>query len=139
MHLELPQEPHFTLGYAVRKLLNAQLNENSCLLEHLSAQQSTLSARAAKLTQQLERLGWRVLPPKGGLFLVAKPQNCEGLSQAQQIELADQAAKKMFEQLNVAINNATWTGLPGYCRFVLSCSQEAFDEAIRRLESIKQD
>ncbi len=139
LHLELPQEPHFTLGYAVRKLLNAQLNENSCLLEHLSAQQSTLSARAAKLTQQLERLGWRVLPPKGGLFLVAKPQNCEGLSQAQQIELADQAAKKMFEQLNVAINNATWTGLPGYCRFVLSCSQEAFDEAIRRLESIKQD
>ncbi len=135
LHLELPQKPHFTLSYAVRKLLNAQLNENSSLLEHLSTQQSLLSVRAAKLTQQLERLGWNVLTPKGGLFLVAKPSDCEGLSPAQQIELADQAAKTMFERLNLVINNATWTGLPGYCRFVLSCSQDAFDEAIRRLEN----
>lgn len=134
IHLELPQKPHFTLGYAVRKLLNAQLNQDLGLLEHLSNQQASLAQRATRLTYQLKRLGWQVLTPQGGLFLVAKPTSQKGLTTENQIEIADLAAKDLFDRLNIAINNATWTGLPGYCRFVLSCSQQAFDEAISRLE-----
>ena len=134
LQLELPQKPHFTLGYAVRKLLNAQLNHDSSLLAHLARQREILSARAKNLSGHLSRLGWQVLPPQGGLFLVAKPKLENGLTDAQKIVSADHAATKLFEDLDIAINNATWTGLPGYCRFVLSCSQLVFDEAIARLK-----
>jgi len=42
----------------------------------------------------------------------------------------------LFEQQNLAVNNSTWTGLPGYCRFVLSVSEQSFNEALLRLQML---
>ncbi len=67
---ELAHSPHFTLGYAVRKLIESQLNGNQSLLTHLKEQRRTLSKRATILARTLNSNGWSVIKPSGGLFLV---------------------------------------------------------------------
>lgn len=134
---EISRQPHFTLGYATRTLFEAHNQRQSKLLEHLDQQRQVLNERACQLSALLTRKGWQVLMPKGGLFLVAKPQkyiNEHGLSD---LRGADKAAQKLFEQCNVAVNNATWTGLPGYCRFVLSVKATDFADALLRLETFE--
>jgi methionine S-methyltransferase len=137
LQLELPQKPHFTLCYSVRKLINAQLAEGTELVEHLSKQRAILADRASMLSQQLESLGWQVIRPQGGLFLVAKPSEQNKPNNSSIVEYADQAAGQLFNEQDIVINNATWTGLPGYCRFVLSGSEADFLEAVKRLEGIE--
>ncbi len=136
LELELPHRPHFTLRYAVRKLINAQLGQHSGLLNHLQNQRDILADRARRLSEQLIRLGWQVIEPQGGLFMVAKPAMAEGLSDTDKVAVADEVATKLFDEHGIAINNATWTGLPGYCRFVLSCSESVFEEALNRLGKV---
>jgi methionine S-methyltransferase len=130
---ELSHSPHFTLGYAVRKLIDAQLNKNMSLSIHLRKQRSELSRRAIALEEILTKNGWKVIKPHGGLFLVAKPQRFIEDNQLLDEVGGDQITEKLFKDKNLVINNSTWTGLPGYCRFVLSCSDEEFNQALERL------
>lgn len=132
---ELPHQPHFTLSYAVTKLINLQRNRDQELTQHLQQQSQVLAARATQLTQVLKVKGWHVIKPQGGLFLVAKPQRYIEQNQLGLFEAGDQISEKLFEQQNIAINNSTWTGLPGYCRFVLSCSEKDFELALERLQN----
>jgi methionine S-methyltransferase len=142
---DLGQTPHFTLSYALRQLFEAQLNQQTDLIQHLAAQRETLIERANQLSQVLTKQGWQVIKPKGGLFLVAKPSryiqaNLEHKLLAAEdyrsevVAAADHIAAQLFQQQNLVINNSTWTGLPGYCRFVLSANQADFDQAIERLK-----
>jgi len=131
---EIIRTPHFTLNYSVQKIINAQLSKDSYLHRHLDNQVKTLANRAQLLTNILKSKGWKVLPPSGGLFLVAKPEvfiNKNGYSAT---EGGDLATKKLFETANIVINNSTWTGLPGYCRFVLSFDGNDFTNALARLK-----
>ncbi|MET1256523.1 aminotransferase class I/II-fold pyridoxal phosphate-dependent enzyme [Aliikangiella maris] len=130
---ELPHIPHFTLKYAIRKLIRLQLSLDSSLLAHLQWQKDTLFSRAKQLSAVLTQRGWQVIMPQGGLFLVAKPQQKIDLEQLPLTEGGDKVTELLFQQSNVAINNSTWTGLPGYCRFVLSGSENDFQEGIKRL------
>ncbi len=132
---EIAHSPHMTLGYAVHKLIQSQLNQNSALLVHLNEQRNILSKRAKILSKVLVDKGWKVLSPKGGLFMVAKPEKFIDENKCTDTQGADLITEKLFEEQNLVINNSTWTGLPGYCRFVLSCSQEDFDLAINRLRN----
>jgi methionine S-methyltransferase len=128
---------HFTLGYAMRTLFQAHHTQDPSLISHLEQQNKTLKDRSERLTKQLQRLNWQVIKPQGGLFMVAKPpMNSDGRNATKQ---ADTIAEQWFKQYGIAINNARWTGLPGYCRFVLSCSDEAFEKAMRRIESISTE
>ena len=131
----LVHKPHFTLRYAVRKLIEAQISHESSLQKHLQKQRDILCERAARLTALLERHGWVVQKGFGGLFLVAKPEQFIEENQLGDVEGGDRITDLIFQQQNLVINNSTWTGLPGYCRFVLSCESAAFDEAINRLEA----
>lgn len=131
--------PHETLCYAVRELIEAYNQGDNDLLAHLATQRQILARRAEQLSELLQRKGWQVLKPKGGLFLVAKPQKYIIDSQRQDSQLsstegANRMTTMLFEQVNVVINNATWTGLPGYCRFVLSIKEADFIEALARIE-----
>jgi methionine S-methyltransferase len=133
---ELPHKPHFTLRYAIKKVLEAQLNLDEKLMKHLRQQKQLLKQRAKQLTEALSNSGWRVIPPQGGLFLVAKPAKLIEELNLPATQGGDLATTKLFENANIAINNSTWTGLPGYCRFVLSCSQESFDDALERINNL---
>lgn len=125
--------PHFTLGYSAHKLIKAQLIQQKSLTSHLSNQRKILSDRAKILSKVLTDIGWKVLFPEGGLFMVAKPEKFIKDNKLAETQGADLMTKKLFEQQNLVINNATWTGLPGYCRFVLSCSNDDFEQAIQKL------
>jgi len=131
---ELPHVPHFTLGYAVRKLLAAQYAGDVGLVAHQQEQIRLLSSRAKKLTALLQAKGWRVIQPEGGLFLVAKPEKFMQENDLSPTEAGDLITRRLFDSQNLVINNSTWTGLPGYCRFVLSGSQSDFEQALNRLE-----
>lgn len=130
---ELVHKPHFTLSYAIRKLIEAQLSEEQSLSAHLLAQRQLLAERAERLGSLLESQGWQVIKPSGGLFLVAKPQQYIEANGLSEVEGGDRMAEILFKQKNIVINNSTWTGLPGYCRFVLSCCDADFEQALDRM------
>jgi len=136
---ELTHSPHYTLNYAVKKLIESQLNNSQLLSKHLEKQRTELSRRAAVLSDALIKNGWKVIKPSGGLFLVAKPQTFIEINQLPDREAGDQVTQRLFEEKNLVINNSTWTGLPGYCRFVLSSSDESFNQAVERLNEFKLD
>ena len=134
LETEITHTPHLTIAYAIRKLIEAQLNQEATLKKHLLTQRNILSERATLLRTVLINKGWKVIPPAGGLFMVAKPQKFIDENNLSDIEAGDLITEKLFQQQNLVINNSTWTGLPGYCRFVLSCSEKDFRLAIKRLE-----
>ena len=136
---ELYHKPHFTLGYAIRKLINAQLKADGELIEHLESQRKTLCKRAIRLAKVLTEKGWQVISPQGGLFLAAKPQAYMQKHGLSPVDAGDNITRLLFEQQNLVINNSTWTGLPGYCRFVLSCSESDFEKALERLKLFSYD
>jgi len=134
LNKELVHQPHFTLGYSARKLVKFQLAGEQRLVKHLDNQRKLLKQRADTLSQVLINKGWQVIEPQGGLFLVAKPQSFIDENKLSDREGGDQMTQKLFSELNIVINNSTWTGLPGYCRFVLSCAEDGFSQAISRLQ-----
>ncbi len=135
-------KPHTTLLYTVKRLIQLQLAGDAGLADELARQRQLLQQRATRLTACLERYGWEVLPSQGGLFMVAAPLGWLGRSCSfttpegeQTVSLsADNLDQALFYRANLLINNAIWTGLPGYCRFVLSVSEEEFVGALARLE-----
>lgn len=131
---EISQVPHITLGYAVKKVLESLLNKDVNLMAHLDKQRTILAQRADILSVLLARKGWHVIKPSAGLFLIAKPESFIHDNQLNDTQGADLMVKKLFKKENLVINNSTWTGIPGYCRFVLSCCEDDFTMALLRLE-----
>lgn len=136
--------PHSTLRYAAKKVFDNLARKDVALLADLSEQRALLRERAQKLMTVLERTGWTVPNPQGGLFLVASPTAYLGKtivltrkdgSREEMILSATNLPQALFESENVLINNDVWTGIPGHCRFVLSTQKEAFEKACLALES----
>jgi len=129
--------PHKTIAYTVKKLYRLILSSNQKLANDLQQQQSTLLTRFEELNTLLVQLGWNVINPKGGLFLVAAPEKYRGkqitvkgkdyLIDSQNIN------EVLFYSVGLLINNDVWTGIPGYCRFVLSVEETTFREALTLL------
>lgn len=111
--------------------------------EQLAAQRELLRHRAERLTGVLEACGWEVLPPAGGLFLVARPAAYLGRT----VEIETDAgpatltlngqtiADALFWSERLMINGSTWTGIPEWCRFAFAVGDEELDEGLRRLRS----
>ena len=109
------------------------------VLHALEAQTGILQERAVKLTTLLRQHGWTVVSPQGGLFLVAKPTTLIGktckLRSGEEIEIdATSIGKILHDKVNLLINNDQWTGIPGFCRFVLSVEESTIEEGIKRIE-----
>jgi len=134
---KLTNRPHFTLNYAVQRLLERHNSDDVSLLAHLTQQKKQLADRAEQLTKLLTSKGWKVIKPNGGLFLVAKPLNFINENHLTATEGGDRITQLLFDKINLVVNNSTWTGLPGYCRFVLSCDQQSFNQALSRLENFE--
>lgn len=141
---ELLYTPHNTVLYTVKKVISKYLDKDDRVLESLNDQRKILEKRAEKLSSVLELKGWKVMRPSGGLFLVAKPGSLIGKTcktkDGRSIEInASNISLLMHEKVNLLINNDQWTGIPGYCRFVLSVKDSTFDEGIRRIEQFHNE
>ncbi|MBL4863128.1 MAG: aminotransferase class I/II-fold pyridoxal phosphate-dependent enzyme [Crocinitomicaceae bacterium] len=132
-------QPHKTITYTVKKLYQLLINKNASLLSDLNKQQAILQDRYKALNTVLIECGWKVLKPEGGLFLVASPEKYIG----KKITVRDKTYtlssntinEALFYSVNLLINNDVWTGIPGYCRFVLSVEEEVFEKALEKLKA----
>jgi methionine S-methyltransferase len=106
-------------------------------------QRRVLRHRAARLATVLAQAGWKPLPSHGGLFMVATPAGLYGRSctydwggQPKTVLLnATNIAEALFAAQGLLINNDVWSGIPGFCRFVLSVTDEAFARGLAALEA----
>jgi len=138
----ITKDVHYTTLHSMQRLFEAQVGGEPTLTEHLEKQRKELHQRAIMLEKVLTEQGWSVITPQGGLFLVARPTAWLGKEiqiddgkQTRTIRIdGDTITELLFIRENIAINNATWTGLKEYCRFVLSVDRSLLDEAIRRLQ-----
>jgi methionine S-methyltransferase len=132
--------PHSTVKYTIKKLFSKYINGDDRINASLNNQISVLKERGKILSDVLIRKGWEVIEPKGGLFLIASPISMLGKKvvcsfQNDSFEInSTNVSNVLHDKLNLLINNDEWTGIPGFCRFVLSVSEEAFTEGISRLE-----
>jgi methionine S-methyltransferase len=125
----LPQ----TTMYAMNRLFDRLVSGDSAIVEHQQAQRQILQQRAIQLTEVLQQSGWTPIIPQGGLFLVAKPTAFLDKTISNIVIDGDSITNILFEQVGLTINSATWTGLPDYCRFVLSVSETEFPTALIRI------
>ena len=137
----IPRRLPQTTMYAMRRFFEGVANGDQELKQHQESQRQILQQRATQLTQVLQECGWIPIIPQGGLFLVAKPHaflgktlsyERDGIKQKIAID-GDSITNILFSQVGLTINSATWTGLPNYCRFVLSVSEPKFQEALTRI------
>lgn len=130
-------QPHKTITYAVKRLYSLLVKEDAQMMADLGNQQATLKKRFEILNKLLNELGWKLLSPQGGLFLVGSPAKYFGktlLFNGEEQEItASNINEALFEKVNLLINNDVWTGIPGYCRFVLSVEDHVFEEALIKL------
>jgi methionine S-methyltransferase len=120
----LTAKPHATLLDAARRIYAGLNHPDPKTRAELAEQRRTLRERAERLGQILSETGWDPLPPKGGLFLVARPP--AGLD-------AETAADALFQSTGILINGSVWTGIPGHCRFVTAVEEKDFEAALERL------
>jgi methionine S-methyltransferase len=87
----------------------------------------------------LQELGWRVLPPSGGLFLVASPERYLGktllVGDKTYCLSGSNINEALYYSVGLLINNEVWTGIPGYCRFVLSVEEATFEAGLQKLRA----
>ncbi len=132
--------PHSTVKYTIKKLFSKYMNGDDRINSALTNQINVLKERAKILSAILMKNGWDVITPKGGLFLIASPVSLIGKScicsfQNESIEINASTISRIFhDKLNLLINNDEWTGIPGFCRFVLSVEENVFENGIQRLE-----
>lgn len=132
-------QPHSTMRHTVKRIWQRLIENDAMLLADLRAQQAILRERYVRLDQVLQALGWKVLPPDGGLFLVASPQKYLGKT----LVIGDREFcidshninEALYYGVGLLINNDIWTGIPGYCRFVLSVGEPTFASALLRLQA----
>ncbi|XP_061977058.1 methionine S-methyltransferase [Populus nigra] len=137
-------KPHSTVRYAIKKLLG--LNEQKSELRDAVAEQSrNLQSRCQRLKETLEKCGWDVIEPRGGISMVAKPtaylnkvikirhspKDDGKATSTYEVKLDDSVFREaMVKSTGLCINSGLWTGIPGYCRFTLALEESDFERAL---------
>ncbi|KAK4476798.1 hypothetical protein RD792_015958 [Penstemon davidsonii] len=138
-------KPHNTIKYTVKKLLDLREQENGDLLNAIAKQTEVLGSRFKQLKQTLESCGWDVLDAQGGVSIVAKPSAYLGKtitinqgSSACTLKLDDSNIREaLLKSTGLCINSATWTGIPGYCRFTIALEDSSFKLALDCITKFK--
>jgi methionine S-methyltransferase len=131
--------PHFTLLYAVKKIFNQLLDDNS-QDENLILQRKILLEHKTKLTLLLKNFGWKVLEPRGGLFLVASPEKLIGQKTKDGSTLTwENFGTLLYQKTHLLINGPQWTNINEYFRFVLSVDPIIMDKSLEALKLFHQD
>ncbi|XP_073272909.1 methionine S-methyltransferase-like [Primulina huaijiensis] len=139
-------KPHSTIRYTVKKLLDLTEKKTVDLLNAIAEQKQLLASRYKHLKQTLESCGWEVVEAQAGVSIVAKPSFYLGKtikmhkdsSGIQEIKLDDSNIREaMIKATGLCINSATWTGIPGYCRFTFGLEDGDFKRALDGIAKFK--
>ncbi|XP_052206046.1 LOW QUALITY PROTEIN: methionine S-methyltransferase [Diospyros lotus] len=131
-------KPHGTLKYTVKKLLDLREQNAGGLLYAISEQGKLLESRSKRLKEVLENCGWEVLEAHAGVSMVAKPSAYLGKNVTLEKDgttfkatLDDSNIREaMLKATGLCINSASWTGIPGYCRFTIALEDSEFECAL---------
>lgn len=99
------------------------------------------------LLQTLESCGWEVLESHAGVSMVAKPSaylnkviklkypskdgGSAETTTAYEIKINDSNIREaILRATGLGINSASWTGIPGYCRFTFALEDSEFGQAL---------
>jgi methionine S-methyltransferase len=138
--------PHATMLYAANKIYASLNHPTPEVRNELEAQRATLRRHAELLGETLAETGWEPLPPRGGLFLVARPTAYLGRhlrvetpqGEKEYILDSENLPEALFHTTGLLINNSVWTGLPEHCRFVHSVPEEQLQEGMKRLRAFRE-
>ncbi|CAN0913346.1 Methionine S-methyltransferase [Linum grandiflorum] len=127
-------KPHATMRYAVKKLLGLKQQKVGELTNAVSENTKTLKCRAQRLKETLEKSGWEVVEPEGGISLVAKPSaflNKVMKVKEDTVKVDDSNIRDaILRSTGLCINSGLWTGIPGYCRLTTALSDKEFEAAL---------
>ncbi|KAK1569262.1 hypothetical protein Q3G72_034609 [Acer saccharum] len=140
-------KPHSTVKYAIKKLLGLRERKAGDLMDSFAERIKNLESRAKCLKETLEKNGWDVVQSCGGVSMVAKPSSylnkivkisCGENSTSQEIKLDDSNIREaMVKATGLCINSASWTGIPGYCRFTIALEESEFQQALDCINKFK--
>ncbi|KAK2665889.1 hypothetical protein Ddye_004463 [Dipteronia dyeriana] len=140
-------KPHSTVKYAIKKLLGLRERKAGDLMDSVAERIKNLESRAKCLKETLEKNGWDVVQSCGGVSMVAKPSyyfnkmvkiSCGENSTSQEIKLDDSNIREaMVKATGLCINSASWTGIPGYCRFTIALEESEFQQALDCINKFK--
>ncbi|CAK7357218.1 unnamed protein product [Dovyalis caffra] len=137
-------KPHSTVRHAIKKLLGLD-EQKSELRVAITEQTKNLQSRCQRLKETLEKCGWDVVEPKGGISMVAKPsaylnkvvkithspKDDGKATSTHEVKLDDSNIREaMVKSTGLCINSGLWTGIPGYCRFTLALEESEFEQAL---------
>uniref|UniRef100_A0A2P2IRX3 methionine S-methyltransferase n=2 Tax=Rhizophora mucronata TaxID=61149 RepID=A0A2P2IRX3_RHIMU len=143
-------KPHSTIRYAIRKLLGSKEHKAGDLADAVKEQARKLECRSKRLKETLEKCGWDVLDPLGGVSMTAKPSAY--LNKVVKIKYppnssADVDSEVKLDDCNIreaiaqttglCINSSSWTGIPGYCRFTFASEEGDFERALDCIAKFK--
>ncbi len=131
-----------TIRYAARKIYSILNSNREDISKHFNEQSYFLQQRAEKLSQVLLQNGWEPLASRGGLFIIAKPTKINGkkikiLKDNEEIIMKitnNNIHEALFYKTGLLVNGSEWTGIPDFCRFVLSVTEQEFEIAIEKLK-----
>lgn len=147
-------KPHSTVKYTVKKLLGLREQKAGGLLDAVAEHKRILCSRAKRLKQTLESCGWEVLESHAGVSMVAKPSaylnkviklkypskdgGSAETTTAYEIKINDSNIREaILRATGLGINSASWTGIPGYCRFTFALEDSEFGQALDRIIKFK--
>ncbi|PSS00318.1 Methionine S-methyltransferase [Actinidia chinensis var. chinensis] len=141
-----PSKPHSTLKYTLKKLLDLKEQKDGDLLDAIEKQKKLLGSRSKRLKETLEGCGWKVLEAHAGISMIAAPRAYLGKSitvkdgtTAFQAKLNDSNIREaMLKATGLCINSASWTGIPGYCRFTTALEDGEFERALDCIVNFKK-
>ncbi|KAG8650358.1 methionine S-methyltransferase isoform X2 [Manihot esculenta] len=144
-------KPHSTVKYAIKKLLG--LNEKRAdLMVAVAEQTKKLKSRSQRMKETLEKCGWEVLQPCGGVSMMAKPSaylnkvmkikhSADGdvkNAPTYEAKLDDSNIREaIVKSTSLCINSGLWTGIPGYCRFTFALEDGDFERALNCIIKFK--
>ncbi|KAF2320313.1 hypothetical protein GH714_027097 [Hevea brasiliensis] len=138
-------KPHSTVKYAIKKLLGLNEQKAKDLTDAVAEQTRKLKSRSQRMKETLEKCGWEVLQPYGGVSMMAKPSAY--LNKAVKIKRAadddvqnattyevklddSNIREAIVKSTGLCINSGLWTGIPGYSRFTFALEESDFERAL---------
>nr|GMD42400.1 methionine S-methyltransferase [Ipomoea batatas] len=139
-------KPHSTIKYTVKKLMDLREQKTGGLLDVVAGREKILSGKYEHLKETLEKCGWDVLGACSGVSVVAKPTAYLGKtikinkdSKSWEAKIDDSNIREaMLRSTGLCINSSSWTGLPGYCRFVFGLEDSEFERALACIVRFKE-
>lgn len=127
-------KPHNTVKYAVKKLLSLREQKPGDLWDAIAEHIKTLKSRSKCLKETLEKCGWDVVEPCGGVSMVAKPSSYLNKS----VKVDDSNIREVIHKATgLCINSGAWSGIPGYCRFTIALEESEFERALDCIAKFK--